>query len=133
MRLRVTRVLVLAAYFALLVLQVIWHAWWHPSLYFPTALVLLVLAAPLLLPLRGLLHGRIRSHLWASFLMLLYFMHGVVEAYANPPQRVPALLEVGLSLTLFGAAILYVRWARAAEAGAAIRTDPAAAAGPGGT
>lgn len=104
------------AYLALLSLLVIWHAWLHPSLYFPTALVLLVTAVPMLLPLRGLLHGRAQSHLWASFLMLLYFMHGIVEAYVNPLQRAPALAEVALSLAVCVSAALYTRWARAAAA-----------------
>lgn len=116
MMLQSARVFILGGYFSLMALVVIWHAWWHPSVYFPTALVLIVTAVPLLLPMRGLLHGRRKSHLLASFLMMLYFMHGVVEAYANPPQRLPALLEIGLSLTVFAAAILYLRWTHTAAA-----------------
>jgi len=113
-RLRAVRLLALAGYFCLLTLLVVWHVWWHPSIYFPTSLVLMVTAVPMLLPLRGLLHGRIRAHLWASFLMMLYFMHGTVEAYVNPAQRLPALLEVGLSVLVFVCAALYARWARSA-------------------
>lgn len=115
-KLRLARVLALTGYFNLLLLMVLWHAWLHPSEYFPTALVLLFTAVPLLLPLRGMLHGRPSSHLWASFLMMLYFMHGVVEAFVNPAQRIPALLEIALSLTVFLAAALYARWARAGAA-----------------
>ena len=118
MKLRSARLLTLAGYFALMSLVVAWHGWWHPSASFPTALVLTVTAVPLLLPLRGLLHGRARSHLWASFLMTLYFMHGVVELYAIPAQRVPAALEILLSLTVFFSAALFARWS-AARAGAA--------------
>ncbi len=105
-----------AGYLALLALVVSWHAWLYPSRYFPTALVLLVTAVPMLPLLRGLLHGRPRSHLWASFLMLLYFLHGVVEAYANPLQRLPALAEVALSLIVFISAALFTRWTMVAAA-----------------
>jgi uncharacterized membrane protein len=115
MKLPVARWVALVAYLALLALTLVWHAWLAPSVYFPVSLVVLVMAGPLLLPLRGLLHGRPRSHLWAAFLSLLYFTHGVGEAVANPSQRWPALAETVLSLALFFAATLYVRWASAAH------------------
>ena len=101
--------LTLASYFALLALMLIWHAWLFPSAYFPTSLVLFVTAVPLLLPLRGLLHGRPRSHIWAALLSLLYFVHGVGEAFASPQQRWLGFLEILLSLTLVLSASLYVR------------------------
>jgi len=113
-RIATARAVTLVGWFALLALVLCWHAWWHPSRYFPTALVLVVTAFPMLLPLRGLLHGRPRAHLGASFLMLLYLMHGAAEAYANPPQRLPALLELALSLTVLVAAALYSRWTQGA-------------------
>jgi uncharacterized membrane protein len=113
LKLRSARLVTLGGYFGLLTLVVVWHAWLHPPRHFPTALVLTAL--PLLLPLRGLLHVRVRSHLWASFLMMLYLMHGVVETLTNPPQRLLAILEIALSLTVFTAAALYTRWAQAAE------------------
>jgi uncharacterized membrane protein len=109
-RLGVVRWVALGGYFSLLTLQLYWHGWWHPSVYFPTAMVLTVMAVPMLIPLRGLLHGRPKAHLWASFLMILYFMHGTVEAYVNADQRLPALLETGLSLAVFITAALYARW-----------------------
>jgi uncharacterized membrane protein len=114
MRRQAARGLLLAAYLGLLALVVGWHAWLHPSAYFPTALVLLVTAVPLLLPLRGLLHGRVQAHLWAGLLMLPYVMQGLVESLANPPQRAPALAQVTLALVVFGAAALYARGAGAA-------------------
>ncbi len=101
--------LVLASYFALLLLTVVWHTWLFPSVYFPVSLVLIVTALPLLLPLRGLLHGRPRSHIWAALLSLLYFTHGVGEAFASPQQRWLGLLEILLSLTLVLSASFYVR------------------------
>ncbi len=101
--------LVLTSYFALLLLTVVWHTWLFPSVYFPTSLVLMVTALPLLLPLRGLLHGRPRSHIWAALLAMLYFTHGVGEAFASPQQRWLGVLEILLSLTLVFSASLYVR------------------------
>ena len=103
------RALTLSGYFGLLGLLLAWHSWLAPSRYFPVALALTVTAVPLLLPLRGLLHGRARSHVWASYLSLLYVMHGTVEAYVNPAERVWALLELGFATALYLGALLYVR------------------------
>lgn len=113
MRLLLAHGLALTSNLGLLILTLAWHAWLAPSPYFPVSLVVLVTVAPLLLPMRGLLRGHPRSHLWAAFLSLLYFIHGVGEAVAAPAQRWLALAEIGLSLTLFFSATLYARWAAA--------------------
>jgi uncharacterized membrane protein len=106
----VAHALALGGWLALLALVVYWDSWWHPSAYFPRSLVLVVAAFPMLIPLRGLLHGRPRAHLWASLLVMPYFVHGVVESCTNPPERLPALLEVALSVTVLVASALYFRW-----------------------
>ena len=56
----------------------------------------LLAALPLLFPLKGVLKGRIRSMTWAGYLLLLYLVIGVMEAWSNPPQRLPALTQTGL-------------------------------------
>ncbi len=70
---------------------------------------LFVLLAPLLLIMHGLFKGHVRSYQWSLFLTLLYFSHGVMEAWAVPGFRLYALAEVALSLLWFVAAILYIR------------------------
>ena len=100
----------LSAYFCLVLLLVAWNAWLAPSAYFPVALVLLVMVTPLLVPLRGLLHGKPYTYAWTSFLALLYFTHGVVEAYVNPAERLYAGVEALLALGLFSGSVLYARW-----------------------
>lgn len=109
-RTQVARVAALSGYFGLLSLLMLWNTWLAPSRYFPVALVLLVMVGPLLLPLRGLLHGRPYTHAWTSYLALAYFMHGIGQAYAVPSERTPALLEVLFSLALFLGAIFYARF-----------------------
>ena len=116
---RLARALALTGYFGLLGLMTAWLAWIAPSARFPVSLVLVIAVFPLLLPLRGLLHGRPRAHAWAAFLSLPYFVHGVGEAYAGTGERWLALLEVALSLGLFFGASLYVRWSATPAAGAA--------------
>ncbi|MDH3947872.1 MAG: DUF2069 domain-containing protein [Gammaproteobacteria bacterium] len=101
---RFSRHLTLLSYIALVGLILIWHGWIVPS---PEALILLLL--PLLFPLRGILKGNPYTHAWSSFLILLYFIHGIVEAYANPQVRMWALIEVLFSVTFYTGAVLYAR------------------------
>ena len=67
----------LVGYFGLLLLILNWFTWIAPPVTFPRSLVLILLAVPLLIPLRGLLHGKRRTHQWVIFLSLAYFIGGV--------------------------------------------------------
>jgi uncharacterized membrane protein len=83
---------------ALAALQVIWYGWWVPvtGISKPAAisLALVWFALPLLAARRdtesGLLVGALVS--------LLFFSHGVMEVWANQAARLPALIEIALSL-----------------------------------
>jgi len=68
-------------------------------------LLALVASVPLLLPLRGLLAGSLRSMTWAGYLVMLYLVIGVMEAWSNPAQRGPALLQTAL-VVIFTASVL---------------------------
>ena len=103
------RVAALSSYFALLFHLLLWIIWLGPSLYFPTAMVLIVMVVPLIFPLRGLLHGRAYTHAWTGFLAILYFVHGVGDFVVNPPERLYSGIEVVLSLTLFFSCAFYAR------------------------
>lgn len=78
----------------------------------PRSVVLLILVGPLLLPLRGILHGRPYTVAWSLFLALAYFTHGVVETWAGDPTRWFPAVETALTLLWFTAGIGYVRQSR---------------------
>lgn len=105
-----SRWLTLLAYFALLSLMMLWQTVLAPSGLVPISIALLIVVGPLLLPLRGLLHGRPYTHAWTSFLVLLYFIHGVVETWSNPPERLYASLEIVFSVLLYLGVLLYARY-----------------------
>ena len=115
--------LALGAYFGLLGVLTLWFAWLEPAARIPVALVLLVLVAPLLAPLRGLLHGRPYTFAWTSFLALFYFTVGVFYAAGPMARSWLAWLEIGFSILLFLGAILYVR-VRAREQRAVRAIEP---------
>lgn len=86
-------------------MQPLWHAVLPQPLGSRSWVLGLVAAAPLLLPLRGLLAGSLRSMTWAGYLVMLYLVIGVMEAWSNPDQRIPALVQVFL-VVVFTASLL---------------------------
>ncbi|MGD8615150.1 MAG: DUF2069 domain-containing protein [Gammaproteobacteria bacterium] len=106
---RLYHAVTLLGYFGILGLLVAWYGWLAPPRVFSPAAVILILALPLFAPLRGLLHGRPYTVAWSLFVSLIYFIHGVVEAYAAPDARWLALTEVALSLCWMIGGTLFIR------------------------
>jgi uncharacterized membrane protein len=103
----------LCGYFGLLLWLTAWNTVIHPPARSSTAIVLIIAVTPLLLPLRGVLHGRLKSCAWAAYLSLPYFFHGVAEL-ASEPLGTGTLfdaLEIALSLVLFFGGNFYIRYA----------------------
>ena len=95
-------------YFGLLGLWIGWATVFAPARHAPAGVVLAITALPLLIPLRGFLYDRRGSFLWLGLLSLVYFMHGV-SAATDASQRIPAGLEIALSLCLFAGALARLR------------------------
>lgn len=112
MRARLAQGLTLVGYLGLWILLPLWYLWLAPSTELPAYFVVF-LVAPLVFPFSGLVRGRVYTYKWSLFVSLLYFMHGVGEAWTWPDERGYALLEVLLSLVWFAGAIGYVRSRRA--------------------
>jgi len=103
------RRLTLLSYSGLILLFLFWILFFIDSSPTPTYLLLLIALGPLAFPLYGLLKGKPYTHAWCSFLALAYFIHAVVEAYANEVTRSLALIETVLSIGLFLGCIYYVK------------------------
>jgi uncharacterized membrane protein len=102
----------LLAWAALLGLQPIWHAWLFPPQRVPVAVVLALTVIPLLLPLLAL-RNVTRALLGVGMLSLLYFCHGVAEAWSSAPERVLAVVEIVLTVGLIAVLGAGVRRPRA--------------------
>ena len=93
---------------ALIFLGLGWELWLAPLRPGGSLLALKVL--PLLLPLFGILRGRIHTYQWAIMLILAYLSEGVVRAYSESGISAwLALAEVILALVFFVSSICYVR------------------------
>lgn len=95
----------------LIVLCLAWETWLAPLRPGGSWLVLKTL--PLLAPLFGILHGRRYTHQWASMLILLYLVEGIVRMTSESGAAVPlAAAETALASIFFIAAVAYARLTR---------------------
>lgn len=101
------RVLAVGSLLALILLGLAWELWLAPIGNRTLALKVL----PLALPLAGLLKYRMYTYRWVSLLVWFYFAEGVVRAVSERGVVVVlALTEVALSMLLFAACVMHVRW-----------------------
>lgn len=97
---------------ALFVLCILWEIWLAPLRAGGTLLFLKAL--PLAFAFRGVSKGSLYTIQWASMLVLLYLMEGVVRVMSDPPGPSIAMawIEIVLSSIFFFAALFYVRPAK---------------------
>lgn len=98
-----------AGFLGLFALRMLWPTVLEINPRYPVAVILLVTVAPLLIPMRGFLRGLPKSSAWLAYISLIYFMHGLVEAYSDTTTRYFAGMEVALSLMIFGGVTVYLR------------------------
>ena len=101
------RALAVACLLALVMLGLAWELWLAPTGNRTWALKVLPLAGAL----AGLLKHRMYTYRWLSLLVWLYVAEGAVRATTERGIVVPlALAEIVLSLMLFAACAVHVRW-----------------------
>jgi len=98
----------------LIILCVLWETWLAPLR--PGGTLLFMKALPLAFAVRGVARGSLYTIQWASMLVLLYLMEGVVRVMSDPagPSIALSWLEILLSTVFFMTSILYVRPAKRA-------------------
>jgi uncharacterized membrane protein len=88
-----------------------WELWLAPLR--PGGSYLALKAAPLALPLYGILFGRRYTYQWTSMFILAYFTEGVVRAWAeHGTAQLLAGTEVALSVLFFVSVVAYSRLTR---------------------
>lgn len=107
--LRVLRMIAGSSLIALIMVCLAWEGWLAPLR--PDGSWLILKAAPLLLPLPGIIHGRRYTYQWSCMFILLYFMEGIVRTWADGGASAGlATIEVLLSLIFFISTILYAKF-----------------------
>ena len=98
-----------ASYLALVLLQPLWHLLLPQPVGNCSWLLASIATVPLLLPVRGVWRASLRSITWAGYLSMVYLIIGVMEAWANPPQRAIALSQTVLVCVFVGGALALSR------------------------
>ena len=70
--------------------------------------IYLIQIIPLLLFLPGLYRTRLRSYAWLSFVILLYFMRGILTAFETK-TRLIGVTEVVICTLLFCCIVIFIR------------------------
>ncbi|GLU30252.1 DUF2069 domain-containing protein [Trinickia caryophylli] len=92
---------------ALVVLTVAWERWLAPLR--PGGSALIWKALPLAAALPGVLRRRLYTFQWASMLVLLYFMEGIVRGMSDAGRSAwLGWLETGLATLFLACALAYV-------------------------
>lgn len=98
---RKLRYLALLSHLALLIWMSVWYFALPMDADYSTTFKILIYILPLLLPLPGIVKGKPYTHAWASFIVLLYLLHGITVIYAEPSQMYYAIIELVLAVAMF--------------------------------
>jgi uncharacterized membrane protein len=94
--------------FGLIFLIMGWVVLFAPADGTPRGLILILQLPLLLLPMRGILHGKPYTHAWATFVALLYFIIGVDNA-ATSGREIYGGLQVLFSTMMFMGGMIFTR------------------------
>ncbi|GJM13926.1 MAG: hypothetical protein DHS20C12_23290 [Pseudohongiella sp.] len=98
----------LCAYYALLIYFVVSAIMVFGEFRPASVAIWVIQVTPLLIFARGLHYANLRTYGWVSFVILLYFMHGVLIAF-EPERFWLGLAEVALCTIIFVLLILFIR------------------------
>ncbi|MFW5816573.1 MAG: DUF2069 domain-containing protein [Wenzhouxiangella sp.] len=85
----------------LVLVQLAWFGWLLPPEGSARGAALLLAAGPLALALPMVWRLKPRALVLTGLLLLIYFSIGVMEAWASPAARAPALAQIALVLVYF--------------------------------
>ncbi|MFT5138646.1 MAG: putative membrane protein [Lysobacterales bacterium] len=92
---------------------VLWQFIWHAILPVPGGnanWILAILASiPLLMFTAGVVKTRHKPLTWGMFLVMLYFIVGVMESWSNADQRFAASIQIILTCVFFLGLVLFTR------------------------
>jgi len=109
---QLARRLTLTSYLGLIINVVLWYFISDPPRFVFSTILSLMYLALILLPGYGLFTKKPGTYMWSSYLILLVFMHAIVETYANHAFRAYAIAELVLSLVFFTGTSTCVRYVR---------------------
>lgn len=103
------RWLTLLGYFSLMSGLYAWHLWLNPAEKHLISVIIFFQLGPLILPIFGLLNGKLYTHAWSMYLAIFYFIVGVWYAGSDKDLMI-GLYVIFTSLVFFLGTVLYTRF-----------------------
>jgi uncharacterized membrane protein len=103
------RWLTLCGYFSLLFGLFAWHLLIEPPAKHLISIIIFFQIGPLMLPLFGLLKGKLYTHAWSMYLAIFYFIVGVWYAGSSEDLKI-GLFVIFTSLVFFLGTVIYTRF-----------------------
>ena len=103
------RWLTLSGYFSLLFGLFAWHLLIEPPAKHLISIIIFFQLGPLMLPLFGLLNGKLYTHAWSMYMAIFYFVIGVWYA-GNSEDLMIGLYVIVTSLVFFTGTVIYTRF-----------------------
>ena len=100
--------LVIVSYLSLLALLTLSIIWLNPPEKFPIALLLILYVGPLLIPLKGILSGKSKPHLYLSFMSLFYLAHAALMIFEKDVLWL-GVIQFIICLSLFISCLLFTK------------------------
>ncbi|AWB65194.1 DUF2069 domain-containing protein [Saccharobesus litoralis] len=107
---RKAKLAALTGYWGLFILVPLWHIVLAPHPDISLGFLLTIWWLPLFLPMHGLIKGKPYTYAWVNFITLFYVLHSLTMIYAEPTERVLAIIEFLLACVFFTGACYYARW-----------------------
>lgn len=103
------RWLTLSGYFSLLFGLFAWHLLIEPPAEHLISIIIFFQLGPLMLPLFGLLNGKLYTHAWSMYMAIFYFVVGVWYAGSSEDLMI-GLYVIFTSLVFFTGTVVYTRF-----------------------
>ena len=103
------RWLTLSGYFALLAGLFVWHLLIDPPAKHLISIIIFFQLGPLMIPLFGLLNGKLYTHAWSMYMAIFYFVIGVWYAAKDEDLGI-GLYVIFTSLLFFTGTVIYTRY-----------------------
>ena len=103
------RWLTLSGYFLLMAGLFVWHLVLDPAAKHLMSIIVFFQIGPLMIPLFGLLNGKLYTHAWSMYLAIFYFVIGVWYS-GKPEDLLIGLYVITSSLMFFTGTLLYTRF-----------------------
>ena len=103
------RWLTLGGYFSLLFGLFAWHLLIDPPAKHLISVIIFFQLGPLMIPLFGLLNGKLYTHAWSMYMAIFYFVIGVWYA-GHDEDLIIGLYVIITSLVFFTGTVIYTRF-----------------------